>query len=77
MFNDAAHAHLAAEEDRTAAVDMNVVMTHEGKFVEVQGTAERRPFEPDEHDQMLALVREHVEEVVSAQRAALGDRLTL
>ncbi len=68
---------LCAEEDRAAAVDMNVGMTHDGRFVEIQGTAEESPFDADQHREMIALVRGAMDEVIVAQRQALGDRLVV
>ena len=66
---------LCAEEDMTASVDMNVVLSHEGKFIEVQGTAEREPFDREQHAQMLDLVLAGAEKVKQAQADALGGRL--
>lgn len=51
--NGKAIADLNYEEDSTCETDMNVVMTRSGKFVEIQGTAEKNPFT---HDQMMALM---------------------
>lgn len=68
---------LCAEEDRFASVDMNVVMTHDGRFVEVQGTAEGQPFGRAEHDEMIRLAQAGIRQVTDAQVQALGDRLVL
>ncbi len=68
---------LCADEDRSASVDMNVVMTHQGRFVEVQGTAEGEPFERSEHDQMIHLAEAGIQQMANAQAEALGDRLVL
>ncbi len=68
---------LCAEEDRAASVDMNVVMTHDGRFIEVQGTAEGQPFGRHEHDEMVRLAEAGVQHMVRAQVEALGDRLAL
>jgi ribonuclease PH len=62
---------LPYEEDARAAVDMNVVMTASGKFVEVQGTAESAPFGDEELEAMLALARSGVGRLIAAQRGAL------
>ena len=59
-------------EDSTAEVDMNVVMTGRGGFVEVQGTAERSPFGRAELDRMLQLAGQGVRRLVALQRKALG-----
>ena len=59
-------------EDRDAAVDMNVVMTETGMFVEVQGSGEETTFTDAELVSMLALARTGIDRLVAAQRAALG-----
>ncbi|MBI3028092.1 MAG: ribonuclease PH [Candidatus Rokubacteria bacterium] len=59
-------------EDSSAEVDMNVVMTGAGEFVEIQGTAEQVPFGPDRLQEMLALVRRGIEQLVALQRRALA-----
>ena len=60
---------LAYEEDSAAQVDMNVVMTGSGKFVEVQATAEGRPFGGEELDQLLALAAGGVRSLTEHQRS--------
>jgi len=62
---------LRYEEDSKASVDMNVVMTGEGRFIEVQGTAERGSFTDDEFGRMLALARRGIDIVRAAQDDAL------
>ena len=59
-------------EDSAAQVDTNFVLTAEGHFVEVQGTAEQHPFSQEDFDQMLALARKGIAELAALQRAALG-----
>jgi ribonuclease PH len=63
---------LAYTEDSSADVDLNVVMSESGAFIEVQGTAERVPFTPKQMDDMLALARAGCDELFAAQRKALG-----
>jgi ribonuclease PH len=63
-------------EDASAEVDMNVVMTGAGAYVEIQGTAEQVPFGPERLEEMLALARGGVGQLVSLQRRALADRAT-
>ncbi len=63
---------LAYEEDSKARVDMNVVMTGRGKFVEVQGTGEDAPFSRNELDKMLALAAGGITELIGHQKASLG-----
>jgi ribonuclease PH len=58
-----------------ADVDMNVVMTGAGKFVEVQGTAEEVPFDKEQLDQMLQLAMRGIEKLVDLQRQLLGTRI--
>jgi ribonuclease PH len=59
------------EEDSTAEVDMNIIMTGDGRFIEVQGTAEREPFSKDEMEKLLALAQKGVEELIGIQKKAL------
>ncbi len=59
-------------EDSTAGVDANFVLTADGRFVEVQGTAEEEPFDQAQFDSMLALARKGVAELAALQRAALA-----
>jgi len=58
-------------EDSNAEVDMNVVMTGDGRVIEVQATAEREPFSRDSLDTLLDLAAEGIDEFTEAQRAAL------
>jgi ribonuclease PH len=60
-------------EDSTAEVDMNVVMTGAGRFVEVQGTAEGQAFSRGELDQLLALAEKGIGEIVSLQQEMTAD----
>ncbi len=59
------------EEDSNAEVDMNIIMTGDGRFIEVQGTAEREPFTKNDMERLLVLARGGVEELISIQRKAL------
>jgi len=61
------------EEDSKAKVDMNVVMTGSGAFVEVQGTGEEAPFTRQELDQMLSLAEAGIQELIVRQKEALGQ----
>ncbi len=63
---------LKYEEDSTAEVDMNVVMTGAGKFVEVQGTAESEPFSAETLARMLALAKKGIMELQVMQKQVLG-----
>ena len=59
---------LCYEEDSQAAVDMNVVMTGAGRFVEVQATAEHDAFDDEQMARMLALARSGIAELVEIQK---------
>lgn len=60
------------EQDFAANVDMNVVMTGAGKFVEIQGTGEEATFSYDELQSMLQLAQSGIEELFEKQRETLG-----
>ncbi|MEZ8410974.1 ribonuclease PH [Vibrio splendidus] len=60
-------------EDSAADTDMNVVMTEDGKMIEIQGTAEGEPFSHEELMQLLALANKGITDIVEAQKAALAD----
>jgi ribonuclease PH len=64
---------LAYREDSAAQVDMNVVKTGRGHFVEVQGTAEDRPFADTDLQALLAMADKGIRELIALQRSALGD----
>jgi len=63
---------LAYAEDSAAEVDMNIVCTGRGKFIEIQGTAEREPFSREQMDEMLKLAEKGINQLFEVQRAALG-----
>ena len=63
---------LAYAEDSAADVDMNIVCTGRGKFIELQGTAEREPFTREQMDEMLVLAEKGVNQLFEVQRSALG-----
>lgn len=63
---------LCYEEDASAEVDFNVVMTSDDRFVEVQGTAEGRPFERALMDELLAMTADGIRRLFDAQRQALA-----
>jgi ribonuclease PH len=64
---------LCYEEDSRAEVDMNIVMTGSGAFVEVQGTAESRPFGRDALNELLALASSGIRELIEKQRVEIGE----
>jgi len=66
---------LCYEEDSKAEVDMNVIMTGSGEFIEIQGTAERRPFSKEKMDSMLDFAKKGIAELFTIQRKLVGDIL--
>jgi len=62
---------LCYDEDRMASADFNVVMTSDGEFVEVQGTAEGKPFTKEEIDSLLTLAEKGIRELFEIQQEAL------
>ena len=69
-------ADLAYEEDSQADVDMNVVKTGGGRFIEVQGTAEGAPFGDDALTELLALADASISHLVTLQREIVGPYMT-
>ena len=63
---------LAYTEDSSADVDMNIVCTGEGKFIEIQGTAEREPFTREQMREMLELAEKGINQLFTIQRYALN-----
>lgn len=59
------------EEDSKAEVDMNVVMTGSGKFIEVQGTAEREPFGKEDLNRLISLAQKGIEDIIHIQKNIL------
>lgn len=64
---------LTYEEDSKAEVDMNIIMTGSGEFIEVQGTAERKPFNQEKMNELLALAKVGIIKLVDVQGALLRD----
>lgn len=62
---------LAYEEDVTAAVDLNLVMTAAGEIVEIQGTGEKAPFSMTNLDELVSLAANGIEQLIAAQQTAL------
>ena len=65
-------ADLNYEEDSSCLTDMNVVMTADGRFIEIQGTAEGAPFEKNELDAMISCAAEALKNVLVEQKKALA-----
>tara|TARA_B100000678_G_scaffold281410_1_gene279213 strand:- start:764 stop:1387 length:624 start_codon:yes stop_codon:yes gene_type:complete len=66
---------LAYSEDSAADVDMNIVKTGDGRFIEVQGTAEGAPFAREALDQLLGLADEGIRQLIELQRKHVGNYL--
>lgn len=66
---------LSYEEDSKADVDMNIVMTAKGEFIEIQGTAERKTFAKEQMDKLLELARKGIEELIDLQKSLLKGNL--
>lgn len=73
VFENETILDLCYEEDSKAIVDMNVVMTEEGKFIEIQGTGEENPFSRDEMNKMLSLAEMGIGNIIDIQRKCLGE----
>ena len=63
---------LCYDEDCGAAVDFNVVMTSKGEFVEIQGTAEGKPFSRETIDDLISLAEKGIKQLFEIQQAAIG-----
>lgn len=61
------------EEDSSAEVDANIIMTHDGRLIEVQMSGEEATFTPDQMQQMLGLATQGIAELCARQREACGD----
>ena len=72
IINGQVVADLAYEEDSKAEVDMNVVKTGNGRFIEVQGTAEGEPFSDVELNNLLSLAGDSINQLISIQREVVG-----
>ncbi|MCM8801298.1 MAG: ribonuclease PH [Candidatus Omnitrophica bacterium] len=77
ILNNELILDLTYDEDSQAELDMNVVMTAKGEFVEIQGTAEKRPFNKEKLDKLLILARKGINELIDIQRDILKDILGL
>jgi ribonuclease PH len=73
LVDDRLLLDLDYSEDSRAQVDCNIVMTGAGEFVEIQGTAEGRPFTQTQLDAQLQLARVAIAQITALEREALGD----
>ena len=64
---------LKYDEDSRAEVDMNIVCTGDGRFIELQGTAEREPFSQAQMDELVALGVRGIEELIGIQKAIIAE----
>ncbi len=72
LLDGACLLDLPYREDVAADVDMNVVMTGSGRFIEVQGTGEEATFSEDELHRMLTIARQGIQQLTTIQAASLG-----
>ena len=72
MKGGEAYLDLNYEEDSSCDTDLNVVMTQKGEFIELQGTAEEKPFTRAQADAMLSLAETGIAELIKMQQTALG-----
>lgn len=73
IYKDVAVADFDYDEDHESETDMNVVMTGEGKFIEIQGTAEGEPFSQAQLQELLELAEKGLRQLFAAQNAALQE----
>ncbi len=76
LVDNTALLDLKYDEDSRADVDMNVICTGDGRFIEVQGTAEREPFTREQMDALLELAAAGIADLVKMQRDII-ERVTL
>ena len=77
IVNNELLVDLTYEEDSKAQVDMNVVMTGSGKFIEIQGTAEKEPFGKDTMDKLIDLAQKAIVGLVEIQKEKVGSYLEI
>ena len=75
IVDGAALLDLAYDEDSKAEVDMNFVKTGDGRFIELQGTAEGLPFDRRALDALMGLADEGIKQLIDKQKAVVGDFL--
>ena len=73
LIGDEERLDLCYEEDSNAVVDMNVVMTSSGEFIEVQATGEQSPFRREQLNKLLELAEEGVNKLIDIQKEVLGQ----
>ena len=75
IINGQLYLDLTYEEDSKADVDMNVVMTSKGEFIEIQGTAEKTPFKKEQMERLMELARTGILNLIDTQRNLLTPHL--
>ena len=73
IVNNECLLDICYEEDSNAQVDMNIIMTNTGEFVEIQGTGEERPFSRNDLNSLLELGEKGNKELIKKQREVLGE----
>lgn len=72
IYQDDVILDLCYEEDSNCQTDLNVVMTQSGEFIEIQGTAEDKPFTREQCNAMLAIAEQGIQQLIAKQQHALG-----
>lgn len=72
IVNEKIMLDLNYEEDSKADVDMNIVMTGSGKFIEIQGTAERHPFSKEDTDSLIKMAVKGIKELIKIQKTVIS-----
>ena len=72
VYKDTPVLDLDYAEDSNAGTDMNVVMTQQGGFIEIQGSAEGAPFTREQSDTLLGLAEKGINDIIKAQQSVLG-----
>ncbi len=75
VVGEECYLDLCYGEDSNAVVDMNIVMTGSGQFVEIQGTGEEHPFSKEQMTELMALGEKGTQEIIEYQKSILGERL--
>ena len=73
IVDDEPMVDLCYEEDSVAKVDMNIVMTNKGEYIEVQGTGEQAPFSKNEFNDLLELAEQGIHNLINIQKEVLGE----
>lgn len=77
MIDGVSVLDLNYDEDSTADVDMNIIMTGSGRFIEIQGTAEREPFSEKDMNELLSLAKKGIKNIIDMEKNALKGLLDI